>query len=48
MALGAPGQEQGGAQQVAVGRRKGDVIDENVVQRSLGHRDFPRAWRDCP
>src|SRR6266567_3304453 len=27
---------------------KGDVIDENVVQRSLCHRDFPRSLRAAP
>jgi hypothetical protein len=25
-------------------RERGDVIDENVVQRSLSHRDFPCAF----
>jgi hypothetical protein len=29
-----------------IGRREGDVIDEDVVQRSLSHRVFPRA--SCP
>jgi hypothetical protein len=40
MALGAAGQEQRGPQQIAVGRGQADVVDENIVKRSLSHCDF--------
>jgi hypothetical protein len=45
MALGAARQEQRCPQQIAVGRGQSDVVDENVVQRCLGHRDFPLLSR---
>ena len=44
MALGAAGQEQRRRQQISVGGGEGDVVDENVVQRSLCHRVLPRAF----
>jgi hypothetical protein len=44
-APGPVGQEQRRPQQVAVNGGKGDVADEDVVPRSLGHRDFPVLTR---
>src|SRR5882757_7352156 len=41
MALRAARQKQRRAQQIPVRSGEGDVVDENVVQRSLCHRDFP-------
>src|SRR4029453_3658913 len=48
MALGPPRQKQRRAQQISIGGGEGDVIDENVVQRSLCHRDFPRSFCAAP
>ena len=39
--LGAARQEQRGAERVAVFGGKGDIVDENVVELSVSHRDFP-------
>ncbi len=44
MALGAARQKQRRAQEIAVPGGEGDVVDENVVQPSLSHRDFPPAF----
>jgi hypothetical protein len=44
MALGAAGQEQRRAEQVAIASGKGDVVDKNAVQPSLSHRGFPPAF----
>ena len=41
MALRAAGQEQACPQQIPVLGGEGDVVDENVVQRSLSHRNSP-------
>ena len=43
MLLGAAGQKQRRAKRVSVHRRKGDIVDENVVDLSFRHRDFPLA-----
>jgi len=45
MALRSSRQKQRRAQQISIGGGKGDIIDENVVQRSLCDRDFPRSVR---
>jgi hypothetical protein len=34
--------------QISVGGGEGDVDDENVVQRSLGHRDLPLCIGELP
>ena len=34
------------AQRVAVYGRKGDIVDEDVVELSLSHRDFPPSSRE--
>src|SRR6202042_3856504 len=41
MLLGAARKKQRRAQRVAVYGRKGDIVDEDVVELSLSHRDFP-------
>jgi hypothetical protein len=41
--LGAERQEQRRTERVSVHRGKGDIVDENVVEPSLTHRDFPHA-----
>ena len=41
MALGSARQEQRRPQLIPVGRRQGDVVDKNVVQRSLSQPQFP-------
>jgi hypothetical protein len=41
MTLGATGQEQRRAQQISVRSGESDVVDENVVQCRLTHRDIP-------
>jgi hypothetical protein len=48
MALRPAGQKQGRPQQISVRSREGDVIDENVVQRSLRHRNLPLCIRELP
>ena len=48
MALGPAREKQRRPQQISIGGRQGDVIDENVVQRSLGHRVLPPAFEIRP
>ena len=44
MAPRPAGQKKRGTKQISVDSGEGDIIDENVVQPSLCHRDFPRAF----
>jgi hypothetical protein len=54
MLLGPARQEQRRAQRVTVLGGKGDIVDEDVIGVSFGHRDFPsgsevrtaNAWRN--
>ncbi len=47
MTLRPSGQKQGGPQQISVRSGEGDVVDEDVVQRSLYHRDPPVLSRSA-
>jgi hypothetical protein len=44
MALGTARQKQARPQQIAVRGGESDIVDENVVQRSLCQGNFPRAF----